>query len=132
MKQIHYVIQTMLRGKGSISFKVVSLSLGLAMSILLFARVAYEQSYDTCFKDYNRLYQVWSMFIMNGESPEPQSMNMGPLAGAIRENFPQEVESATCTCRYLASWPLYYGNTRFDESKLCADSLFFRQWALRF
>lgn len=126
MKQIHYVIQTMLRGKGSISFKVVSLSLGLAMSILLFARVAYEQSYDTCFKDYNRLYQVWSMFIMNGESPEPQCMNMGPLAGAIRENFPQEVESATCTCRYLASWSLYYGNTRFDESKLCADSLFFQ------
>lgn len=126
MKQIYYVIQTLLRGKGSVLFKIVSLGLGLAMSILLLARVAYEQSYDTCFRDYDRLYQVWSQFIMNGEKNEAQNMNMGPLAGAILENFPKEVESATCTNRYLASWPLYYGNTHFNESKLCADSLFFQ------
>lgn len=126
MKQIYYVIQTLLRGKGSVLFKIVSLGLGLAMSILLFARVAYEQSYDTCFRDYDRLYQVWSQFIMNGEKNDAQNMNMGPLAGAILENFPKEIESATCTNRYLASRPLYYGNTRFNESKLCADSLFFQ------
>lgn len=126
MRQIHYVVQTLLRGKGSIPFKVISLGLGLAMSILLFARVAYEQSYDTCFRDYDRIYQVWSMFILNNEKNEPQTMNMGPLAGAILESFPKEVEGATCTCRYLASWPLYYGDHRFDERKLCADSLFFQ------
>lgn len=126
MRQIHYVIQTLLRGKGSIPFKVISLGLGLAMSILLFARVAYEQSYDTCFRDYDRIYQVWSRFVMNGEKLEPQTMNMGPLAGAILESFPKEVEAATCTNRYLASWPLYYGNHRFNERKLCADSLFFQ------
>lgn len=126
MKQIYYAIQTLIHGKESIPFKVISLALGLGMSILLFARVAYEQSYDTCFRDYNRIYQVWSMFIMEGKSPEPQTMNMGPLAGAILESFPQEVESATCTNRYLASWPLYYGNVRFNEKKLCADSLFFQ------
>ena len=126
MRQIHYVIKILLRGKGSIPFKVISLGLGLAMSILLFARVAYEQSYDTCFRDYNRIYQVWSRFVMNGEKLEPQTMNMGPLAGAILESFPKEVEGATCTCRYLASWPLYYGDHRFDERKLCADSLFFQ------
>ena len=54
MKQIYYVIQTLIHGKGSIPFKV----------------------------------KVWSMFIMEGKSPEPQTMNMGPLAGAIFESFP--------------------------------------------
>ena len=83
MKQIYYVIQTLIHGKGSIPFKVISLALGLGMSILLFARVAYEQS-----RDYKHIYQVWSMFIMEGKSPEPQTMNMGPLAGAIFESFP--------------------------------------------
>lgn len=126
MKQIYYVIQTLIHGKESIPFKVISLALGLGMSILLFARVAYEQSYDTCFRDYNRIYQVWSIFIMEGENPEPQTMNMGPLAGVILESFPKEVESATCTNYYLASWPLYYGNVRFNEKKICADSLFFQ------
>lgn len=126
MKQIYYVIQTLIHGKGSIPFKVISLAMGLGMSILLFARVAYEQSYDTCLRDYKHIYQVWSMFIMEGKSPEPQTMNMGPLAGAIFESFPKEVESATCINHYLASWPLYYGNVRFNEKKLCADSLFFQ------
>lgn len=126
MKQIYYVIQTLIHGKESIPFKVISLALGLGMSILLFARVAYEQSYDTCFRDYNRIYQIWSIFLMEGENPEPQTMNMGPLAGVILESFPKEVESATCTNYYLASWPLYYGNVRFNEKKICADSLFFQ------
>lgn len=49
MKQIYYVIQTLLRGRGSNIIKVISLGLGLTMSILLFSRVAYEQSFDTCF-----------------------------------------------------------------------------------
>ena len=35
MKQIYYVIQTLIHGKGSIPFKVISLALGLGMSILL-------------------------------------------------------------------------------------------------
>ena len=61
MKQIYYVIQTLLRGRGSNIIKVISLGLGLTMSILLFSRVAYEQSFDTCFKDYDNLYQGWSV-----------------------------------------------------------------------
>ena len=54
MKQLYYVIRTLLRGRGSNIIKVISLGLGLTMSILLFSRVAFEQSYDTCYKDYVR------------------------------------------------------------------------------
>ena len=53
MKQIYYVIQTLLRGRGSNIIKIISLGLSLTMSILLFSRVAYEQSFDTCYKDYD-------------------------------------------------------------------------------
>ena len=125
MKQLHYTLQVLLHSKGSNLLKIISLALALAMSILLFARVAFEQSYDTCFKDYDRLYQVWSQYTVAGQEPEWQEMNYGPLAGAILENFPDQVESATCTVWWLASSPLYYGNVRFDEPKICADSLFF-------
>ena len=126
MKHLHYVIQTLLHSKGSNLLKVVSLGLGLTMSILLLARVAFEQSYDTCFPDNGRLYQVWSQFTVKGEKMDWQEMNCGPVAGAILESFSGQVEAATCTAQWLASKPLYYGNTRFDEPKICADSLFFR------
>lgn len=125
MKQIYYVIQTLLRGRGSNVIKVVSLGLGLTMSILLFARVAFEQSYDTCYKDYDNLYQIFSIFTANGEQFKPQKQNCGPVAGAILENFPQEVEAATSTAYFLGA-PLYNGDVRFDARTLLADSLFFR------
>ena len=98
MRQIYYVIRTLLRGRSSNVVKVISLGLGLTMSILLFARVAFEQSFDKCFKDYDNLYQVFSIFTMNGEQLEPQDQNCGPVAGAILENFPKEVEAATSYC----------------------------------
>ena len=70
MKQLYYVIRTLLRGRGSNIIKVISLGLGLTMSILLFSRVAFEQSYDTCYNNLNRknktvvLWQVpfWRIF----------------------------------------------------------------------
>ena len=125
MKQIYYVIQTLLRGRGSNIIKIISLGLSLTMSILLFSRVAYEQSFDTCYKDYDNLYQIWSVFTVKGEKYPPQEQNCGPVAGAILENFPEQVEAATSTC-YWKNSPLYNGNIRFDEKKIVVDSLFFQ------
>ena len=71
MKQIYYVIQTLLRGRGSNIIKIISLGLSLTMSILLFSRVAYEQSFDTCYKDYDNLYQIWSVCLLY-TSPSPR------------------------------------------------------------
>ena len=95
------------------------------MSILLFSRVAYEQSFDTCYKDYDNLYQIWSVFTVKGEKYPPQEQNCGPVAGAILENFPEQVEAATSTCHWMNA-PLYNENARFDERKIVADSLFFK------
>lgn len=73
MKQIYYVIQALIHGRGANIIKVVSLGLGLTMSILLFSRVVYEQSFDTCFKDHDKLYQLWNIWTVNGEPFPPVS-----------------------------------------------------------
>jgi Predicted ABC-type transport system involved in lysophospholipase L1 biosynthesis, permease component len=126
MKQLYYVIKTLLRGRGSNLIKIISLSLGLTMSILLFARIAFELSFDTCFKNNGDLYQIFSVWTTNGEKRDPSEQNMGPVAGTILQNFPKEVESATSICEYTVSGPLYYGSVRFDDKKVMADSLFFQ------
>lgn len=123
--QLHYVLQTLLRGRGSNLLKIVSLALALTMSILLFSRVAFERSYDTCFSEPQRILQLFSVFTINGERIE-EELNLPPVAGAILENFPQEVESAVCICKYLVRGPLYNGSVRFSDYTVMADSLFFR------
>lgn len=126
MKQIYYVIQTLLRGRGSNIIKILSLGLALTMSILLFVRVAFEQSYDTCYRDPDRIYQLFSIFTINGERGEPGELNLPPVAGAVLENFPQEVEAAVSVCKYMAFGPLYNGSVRFKDYAVMADSLFFQ------
>lgn len=126
MKQLYYVMQTLLRGRGSNVIKVISLGLGLTMSILLFSRVAYEQSFDTCFQENDRLYQLWMLWEVNGEVHPPQEHCVGKLAGGVFEAMPDMVESATTTGHYPVSSPLYNGDVRFKEYKVVADSLFFR------
>ena len=61
MKQIYYVIQTLLRGRGSNIIKIISLGLSLTMSILLFSRVGYGQSFHTCNKKYENPNKSWSV-----------------------------------------------------------------------
>lgn len=126
MKQLYYVIQTLIHGRGSYVIKIISLGLGLTMSILLFSRVVYEQSFDTCFKENDHIYQLWSYWKINGELHGPKEENVGSLAGGLMEGMPDEVECATTIGHWVVSSPLYNGNIRFDEEKVAADSLFFK------
>ncbi len=126
MKQLYYVVQTLLRGRGSNVFKVISLGLGLAVSILLFSRVAYERSYDTCFRDYDKLYQLWTTWNMNGQIYGPSSRNIGKIGGAVLEAMPEYIESATSVGDWGMDYPLFYGDVRFEPTAAFADSLFFQ------
>ena len=125
MKQLYYVVQTLLHGRNANVIKIVSLGLGLMMSILLFSRVAYEQSFDTCFKEHENLYQLWMQFSIGDEKHSRQEMCVGKLAGGTFEALPDMVESATTVSTWLANQPLYHGETKFDIRKVVADSLFF-------
>lgn len=126
MKQIYYVIQALIHGRGANIIKVVSLGLGLTMSILLFSRVVYEQSFDTCFKDHDKLYQLWNIWTVNGEPFPPSEFIIGAAAGGILDAMPEIVESAASTGSWPVSAPIYNGSVRFDDFKVTADSLFFQ------
>ena len=126
MRKLYYVVLTLIHSRDANVIKIISLALGLMMSVLLFARVAFVFSVDTCFKDYRNLYQVWSVFTLEGKTHVPQQMNMGKTAAGIFEALPDVVESATSVGKGMVSAPLFDGDTRYDEQKVTADSLFFQ------
>ena len=51
MRHLYYTLQTLLRGRGSNIIKVISLSLGLLMSVFLFARIVFELSFDNFYHE---------------------------------------------------------------------------------
>lgn len=125
MKQIYYVIQTLLRGRGSNIIKIISLGLSLTMSILLFSawrtsRVSTPATKTTTISTKSGRYLP-----LRARSTRRRSRIAALWRSAILENFPEQVEAATSTCHWMNA-PLYNENARFDERKIVADSLFFK------
>ncbi len=120
MRQLYYTVLTILRGHGSNVIKVISLTLGLFIGIILFARVSYELSYDTGYKDHDRLSIILSQ--MPGEISDKYIRAFVPQA--LIENFPDEVESGTLIYN-IGENSFYVGNERFLGNVILADTLFF-------
>ncbi len=122
--KFYYLINQMLAQKGANAIKIISVAVGLLVSCLIFIRLAYNYSYDTCFKDYDRLYQVFMSYQINGDKLGPFESCVGKLSGGIYEDLNQYVE-ASCNIYRGGGGNLFDGETRLDVKQIGSDSLFF-------
>ena len=98
-RHIYYTLQSLLHKQGSNAIKIVSLALGLLMSVFLFARIAFELSFDNFYHDSDNLYIVKTGWLKNGVLEGNESrFTIIPIPAAIAEEFPEEVESSTVSC----------------------------------
>ncbi|WP_195528968.1 ABC transporter permease [Phocaeicola massiliensis] len=125
MKQLKYAIQNVIRGKGSNIVKVVSITLGLLVSVILIAKVAYELSYDNFYRDNEQLYVVKTGW--DGGKPL-HGNNIYPTAAAIARHFSAQVESFTTVTE--AYGKMSHGNKAYRETVLMVDSAFFQTMGL--
>ena len=66
--------------------KILSLGIGLAIGIVLIAKVCFELSYDSFYKDVDRIYQIKvENLIGDGKSDDHR------VAGAVTPGFQAEV-----------------------------------------
>ena len=93
MKQIYYAIQNIIRGKDSTLIKVVSLSLGLFLSIILFALVGTELSYDSFYQDNEDIYVVETAWDYGDRKTQSSPYNIYPTGETLMKHFPEHVES---------------------------------------
>ncbi len=74
--------------------KALSLGTGLAVGLLLIAKVCFEMSYDSFYKDIDRIYWIYSYFEQPGQKETGYEQCSGAIAPGIRQYAPG-VESAT-------------------------------------
>ncbi len=94
MNIIEYIIRVFFK-KGRNNFiKIISLGIGLAMGLVLIAKVYFEQSYDDFFPDKERIYNVEVGYVtLEGEN-EPFGQTSGGVVVGMKEMIP-EVEAST-------------------------------------
>ncbi len=122
---IHYIIRSMLAQKGANTIKIISVAVGLLVSTLVFTRLDYNYSFDTFFRDPDRLYQVWMEYELNGEHLGPFTSCVGKIGEGVEEAFRDEIDGVTVMCRFRLP-DLFNGNERIECTTLGVDSMFFR------
>ncbi|MCM1355753.1 MAG: hypothetical protein NC212_05020 [Staphylococcus sp.] len=122
--KLYHIIHTMLAQKSANAIKIISVAVGLLVSTLVFSRLDYNYSYDTCFPDRDRLYQIWMEYNFNGEPLGPFTSCPGKIAEGIVEALGQDVSAATAIGRIYGT-PIFEGNRRIDIPLLAIDSTFF-------
>lgn len=127
MRQLYYTIQTLLRGRGSNAVKLISLTLGLLVGILLFSQIVYELNYDTFYKGHERLAMFGTREVSaEGIAGHWEYDTYRPAAAALAESFPELVECATPVFFWYQP-DLYIADKKLEETKvLFGDTLYFR------
>ncbi len=115
-----------MRRKSDLIIKVLSLGVGMAIAIILIAKVCFELSYDSSYKDVDRIYKIRTGVIMQGEDKD-----FGQVSGAIAPGFKAEVPGVLEATRFTSIFNSENFIIDDDGSKvaaehLLADSCFFR------
>ena len=105
--------------------KVLSLGVGLAVGIVLIAKVFFELSYDSFYKDIDRVYNINTWISMQGNEKD-----YGQVSGAVAVGFMEEVPGVEAGTRTTF---VFNGDTYLDEdgnklkgTLVCADTCFFQ------
>ena len=125
MKTIYYAIQNIIRGKDSTLIKVVSLSLGLFFSIIMFAMVGMQLGFDSFYRDNKDIYVVETAWDSGQGLDTKNYFCMYPTAKTLLEHFPEQIESATVIAEF-APRVVQLGKENIHLALIQADSLFFQ------
>ena len=105
--------------------KILSLGIGLAIGIVLIAKVCFELSYDSFYKDVDRIHLITENIIFQeGDEPDDYSRTSGAIAPGFKAEVPG-VEAAT-RYTYLLNGNIYDENDNlFTGRCFGVDTCFF-------
>lgn len=114
-----------MKKNSDILIKVLSLGIGLAVGIVLIAKVFFELSYDSFYKDIDRVYTIRTWYSQHGDE-----LDYGQVSGAVAVGFMEEVPGVEAGTRTTY---VFNGDTYLDENGnklkatlVCADTCFFK------
>ena len=114
-----------MKTKNDILIKVLSLGVGLAVGVVLIAKVFFELSYDSFYKDIDRVYTINTWYSQHGDEHD-----YGQVSGAVPVGFMEEVPGVEVGTRTTF---VFNGDTYLDEegnklkaTLVCADTCFFQ------
>ena len=105
--------------------KICSLALGLAIGVVLIAKVCFELSYDNFYSDKERVYSIMTGAVRHGE----ENLSGDRVSGAVAPGFKEFVPGVETATRIT---PVFENNSYYTQDKnkleaelVVADTCFF-------
>lgn len=95
MKNFNMALRSLFKKGRSNGIKILALAVGLAMGLVLVAKVCFERSYDNFYPDNDRIYLVKSDINREGKKD-----SWGQVSGAIAPGMKAEVPGVEFATRY--------------------------------
>lgn len=138
MRQIYYTIRTLLRELGSNIIRIISLSLGLTIGILLFSQIAFELSFEKCYPEAEKLALVRCQItnLSTGETVGDDGDTgydytvFDVVAATLAQDMPKEVEVASCVLPQGGVNIYYEDKLLSDINYIYADTCFFQTFGI--
>ncbi|MDD3077992.1 MAG: ABC transporter permease [Paludibacter sp.] len=116
INNIRLAFRTLFRKGSNNGVRIVSLGIGLAVSLVLIAKVCFEQNYEDFYPDNDRIYQIQENYSVSGNEFQGRGWVSGGVAPGMKNEIPQ-VEAAT-RFTYFANDAVFYTN---DKKRLTGD-----------
>jgi len=91
---ISTAFRSVFKKKQNNGIKIISLGVGLAMGLVLIAKVCFEQSFDNFYPHSERIYQIQENVVSGNDKPNAYGQISGGVAPGMKADLPQ-VEAAT-------------------------------------
>ena len=70
MRNLNIAIRSLFKKGRHNVMKIISLSVGLSVALVMIAKIYFEQSYDTFYPDADRIYRIYENYSMNGKEED--------------------------------------------------------------
>lgn len=130
MSNLGVVFRTLFQRGRSNLIKILSLGVGLAMGLVLIAKVYLEQSYDDFFSDGDRIYRLSTSVERDGEEGEDEIWQYPQVSGAIAPGMKMEIPEVEAATRftwigYNAIFSNVADNKKYEGKIILGDSCLF-------
>ena len=128
MQQLHYVISYLKNTWGNNFVKVLTLTLGLSIGLVLFARIAFDLSYDRFWADAEHIYQVQTIYTTGFGSENAHTTDYSNTFQPVAPTMPLEIPGVVAGTSILR-WGervIFDGEDRYAVNCIYADTMFFQ------
>ncbi len=131
--------RNMMKNKFFSFINIFGLSVGLACCMLIALYLNYETSFDSQHRNAPNVYQVITAFVQNGSKRMKMPNTPAPMAGALKQEYPEVVESARLLKLFIDDKTIIQYNPANGERKslleqngFMADQSFFKIFTYNF